>query len=299
MLRHARSGFSWAELLVVIAIIGALLAVLLPAVQSAREKSRRTQCSRNLKQLALAGHNYHDVNQAIPAIAYRSDHWAFSWQAGLLPYIEASCAGQSTLSWHNSNPYSNPQQQYIRGPNAFRHSSLYCPTRGFRTVWDNQQATDYVCIGSTRWLRIDWRSYGDTYLGSFLQPAAFSTPVKHRVTFGDVIDGLSNTAFIGEKHLRPADVGLSGSGTTPRDDGPALVIARDGRNSRTIGNGSGIARNIHANDIRSRVGFGSWHPSVSLFALGDGSVRPVKTFTSPTILERMARRDDSLTYDLP
>ncbi len=71
MLRQRKSGFTLIELLVVIAIIAVLIALLLPAVQAAREAARRTQCRNNLKQMALAEHNYHDVNsQLTPAITY-------------------------------------------------------------------------------------------------------------------------------------------------------------------------------------------------------------------------------------
>lgn len=71
MLRKKKSGFTLIELLVVIAIIAVLIALLLPAVQAAREAARRTQCRNNLKQMALAEHNYHDVNSELtPAISY-------------------------------------------------------------------------------------------------------------------------------------------------------------------------------------------------------------------------------------
>src|SRR5580704_16592867 len=63
---HRRSAFTLIELLVVIAIIAVLIALLLPAVQAAREAARRSQCRNNLKQIALAAHNYHDVNKTFP-----------------------------------------------------------------------------------------------------------------------------------------------------------------------------------------------------------------------------------------
>ena len=90
-----RRGFTLIELLVVIAIIAVLIALLLPAVQQAREAARRSQCKNNLKQLALALHNYHDVYTAFP-INYRPSGTTFddatysvwSWMQSTLPYIE-------------------------------------------------------------------------------------------------------------------------------------------------------------------------------------------------------------------
>lgn len=87
-----RSAFTLVELLVVIAIIGILIALLLPAVQAAREAARRSQCLNNLKQLSLAIHNYHDVYKRIPpAMCLRpgldsTDRW--SMPARILPYLE-------------------------------------------------------------------------------------------------------------------------------------------------------------------------------------------------------------------
>jgi prepilin-type N-terminal cleavage/methylation domain-containing protein len=72
--KQSRGGFTLVELLVVIAIIGVLVALLLPAVQAAREAARRTQCNNHLKQIALGMHNYHDVHNRLPAYIYRNGH---------------------------------------------------------------------------------------------------------------------------------------------------------------------------------------------------------------------------------
>src|SRR6188474_2864139 len=87
-------GFTLIELLVVIAVIGILVALLLPAVQQAREAARRTQCRNNLKQIGIAMSNYHDVHQTFPPGRLRNpvdgQGRCFSAYAYLLPYLEAT-----------------------------------------------------------------------------------------------------------------------------------------------------------------------------------------------------------------
>ena len=113
---HSRQkGFTLVELLVVIAIIGILVALLLPAIQAAREAARRTQCYNNMKQFALAAQNYHDAYKKFPRFTYPKtglSHWqGFSAHVMFLPYIEQQGIYDQVYwhgEWYNANNNNDP-----------------------------------------------------------------------------------------------------------------------------------------------------------------------------------------------
>ncbi len=128
--KRRRTAFTLVELLVVIAIIGILIALLLPAVQAAREAARRTQCSNNLKQIGLAAHNYHDTYRAFPygvhCLGSNCLRMGFNWKAAILGFLEQNAVFEK-LTFHSAS-YFAPSWNNNAVLNGLEVATYTCPS---------------------------------------------------------------------------------------------------------------------------------------------------------------------------
>ena len=202
-------GFTLIELLVVIAIIAILIALLLPAVQQAREAARRTQCKSQLKQIALAMHNYESSHSCFPPgqirlsfpTAPRVRGWSMFVQ--ILPYLE-----QTAL--YNQWDFANPLANETNGNTGFVLPMLLCPSATLgqnpfvKTSGARYALTSYGGNGGTQSHPPASTSGDGMFAGA--GPAIATPPtVQHGlVRMRDVTDGTSNTILVGERsHYDP------------------------------------------------------------------------------------------------
>jgi prepilin-type N-terminal cleavage/methylation domain-containing protein/prepilin-type processing-associated H-X9-DG protein len=275
-----RSAFTVIELLVVIAIIGVLIALLLPAVQQAREGGRRAQCFNNLKQIGVALHNYTDVHKRLPVGAYYFGPVG-SYENGsiivrLLPYLEREAL-------YNAFNFQRPPidlQRFDDGAliGAKPLGNLTCPSDGKMIASPLGLANvNYVASNGSA-ARINNSScscphpWNGLALSPYDDPMNFSGPFTRRgvhVRLQDVVDGLSHTIFFGETlpacsvHARE---GWSRSNNMQGFASTTIPINFDSCNESAA---LGCRRPCNWN-VES--GFKSRHPGGSHFLMGDGSV---------------------------
>jgi prepilin-type N-terminal cleavage/methylation domain-containing protein len=285
-LKHLRSAFTLVELLVVIAIIGVLVALLLPAVQQARESSRRIQCANHLKQIGLAVQSFHDVYNQIP---YSRLDTRETWAVLLLPYLE-----QPALF----NQWVMTKQYYDQVPEV-REATLKvytCPTRrsppkkslGGDVHQDGTRphtpgaVGDYTSSSGAPPGSNDYYE-GGTFSGTLYTETTAANGVfwykgPKPMRFPMVSDGISNTLFIGEKHITVKNLNMEGS----------IYNGDHGNSFKKAGVGAPLARNPNLTTGQ----FGSWHPGVCQFVFGDGSVRALRNEMDLTALGYLAHRFD-------
>lgn len=209
--RFRRSGFTLIELLVVIAIIAVLIALLLPAVQQAREAARRTQCKNNLKQIGLALHNYHDTHNTLPPGSISAN--SATTITMTLPYLEQ--ANVYDLFVFDQGDLNAVPGSAMSRARAQSMAFLQCPSEA-------GGGSGFSWAGHANYQP----SFGDTPsfrpLGSAnaAVPAYNRGPFYHnsKTRFGDVSDGLSNTALYSEikkgPHSNDGSTGVVPTGVT-------------------------------------------------------------------------------------
>ena len=200
MVRGRRSGFTLVELLVVIAIIGVLVALLLPAVQAAREAARRSQCSNNLKQIAIGMHNHHDVHLALPAGMGPSGCCWGTWQVLILQFVEQGNVFDLYQNWGGND---STGARYSGAPNTTnvtnkRFKTFTCPSDRDNAPFGGLTNHNYAANwGNTH--------YGQTNLSSVVFGQApfgqSQNPVNDRFkgrNLAYITDGTSNTMMVAE-----------------------------------------------------------------------------------------------------
>lgn len=291
-----RRAFTLVELLVVIAIIGVLIALLLPAVQQAREAARRMQCTNNLKQLALSLHNFHDTYGNFPVGEQDDDNGQWGWGVAVLPYIEQNniydllTADTANFLYPipggGDNPFGttdggNNNATTVRtaaGGGAATNviDAFVCPS----DIWPERNSggfgkTNYLgCMGSDT-SGGNWASWsnpnGGTENGILLQ--ANNNNKTWVTNMAAITDGTSNTVAIGEATPDNQDYTIDQTARVPTWAGGNAGYAGQGRQHnylRIMDQAYPLNLKVGSNANRC---FGSQHPGGGNFALCDGSVR--------------------------
>ncbi len=288
-------GFTLVELLVVVAIIGTLIALLLPAVQAARESGRRAACSNNIRQLALGVLGYLEANGSFPPAGKDAplNRTEWSWAYQTLPFIDGQAVFDQPLT---------PAGDVVihRTPIP----SMYCPTRRPATLYNSTARADYAgCMGTqytfdSWWTLEDWfRRHNGLIIRTGVGP----------VRPAHVLDGLSNTLLLGEKQLNPQDF------VRPNDQNEAYAIA--GWDSEVLATGTSTedfhtfrygppapdARHptiLTNNPFAGSWRFGSSHQSACVTAFADGSIRWVRFDCDAVVFQRVCNRSDLQVLEL-
>ena len=302
----ARIGFTLVELLVVIAIIGILIGMLLPAVQQVREAARRTACQNNSRQQMLALLNFENTRQVFPPAwngkgtveGYSNDSNEFlnpweqrfgnflGWQAFILPYVEqdnvfkelnlARGWSQTDISPETGLAVSNRRIPAYECPSDMTGDghSKYSGANGD----PNGRSSYVICIGAL--------SFGDRDNGN-LQELWGVGWQDSETTFSNMIDGSSNTLFIGERD----NVKMN-----PGGDHGAIWIGRQlWRRQAVSGRGPGSATDFINGPNGNNIGWNiaaSLHPGGATIGLGDGSVHFLSDNVSLEVMKNMCGTSD-------
>jgi prepilin-type N-terminal cleavage/methylation domain-containing protein len=326
-----RKGFTLVELLVVIAIIGILIALLLPAIQAAREAARRTQCSNNLRQVALATHNYLSGVKSLPPALDWSRSTTSNWSvlARLLPYMEdTSLHSLIDFRYNYSDLKNAPQHAEV---SQMKLPMYNCPSELQAEARLGASQTHFPTsygINSGTWFIYDpttaKTSDGAFVINAKISDKAFSDGMSKTLAFSEVkayqakLANSGNPAVLGSPiPATPAEVAAYGgkfgaTGHTEWVDGKVhetcftATLAPNTSVPYThesvtydidfISNGESPASG--ALPTYAAVTSRSYHPGVVQSAMMDGSVRSIANVDN-SIWRAMSTRSGSETFDMP
>jgi prepilin-type N-terminal cleavage/methylation domain-containing protein len=302
---RSRCAFTLVELLVVIAIIGILIALLLPAVQAAREAARRSQCANNLKQIGLGCLNHEQTHGYLP------DGGERFWLSRTMQDGSPTIAPRQNWSWaYQLLPYIEQENVWrIRSDRTVAKTPIagyFCPTRrepeaivkrGASFPWFESAMIDYAGnAGTDPSGSMGWGALGDGVDGAIARRPDGSTERSASVTMARVSDGTSNTLLVGEKSF---NIGRKGEWQAEDDAGyvdgwdfdtirwgyfPPQRDWNDSSDTTRWGNNGTL--------VPLRGAFGSLHPSGFQGVFVDGSVRSIRHEVALTIFKRLASRND-------
>ena len=323
-------GFTLVELLVVIAIIGVLVALLLPAVQAAREAARRSQCMNNQRQIGIAVQNYHSATKYLPPVRVADGQQ--TWLALLLPYMEQANIEQL---WDPQLGSFYEQRYAMRTavveaficPSQFHESDILISEKLPGTIFSHPATdtapeaagsgwqgsiSDYRAVGGSTCplldipgrstpLKIDefnekWAKYLDGPI-----PAAQSVKYggadgrgalsfKAFTSFKHITDGTSLTPIGGEVGLGISETSHAFSG----DHSPWVFMGE----LRTFCERCTTPPDFDNPSLGGDIGFGGGHPGIVNFVFCDGHVQAISYETDPRVFDQMATRAGGELYDL-
>ena len=334
---NRRSGFTLVELLVVIAIIGVLVALLLPAVQAARESARRTQCGNNLKQIGIAMHLHHDTYRALP-LGNRgsspSGGYGYNWRLFVLPFLEQQALyekfDQTQSSWsHAMAPCDGAKIPSFRCPSSPLPEMSVPLISG---AYKNVQRVSYVGIAGATSQSFTGSGFQETRQNNAANTTGCCTggdisaggplPPNLAIRFANITDGTSNTLLVSEQsdYLKQSNgarvdwdtgwhgwlIGTSqtgvpgGAGVSSADNRTFGLVTVRYQNNQKAGwpVGGDCSLGVCPN-FGSNVPLNSAHPGGVMALSCDGSIRFLANQVPLVTLATLATRDDALTVSVP